>query len=73
MYLMELIILKFKVQSYAEMVERAFGSKAMLYSQIMLILFTWAVAICFEVIFMKFMVQLLADVVGLDLLADRDK
>jgi len=53
------------------MVFKAFGEKYAHYTQIILIIYTWAVTICFEVIFMKFAVQLLYDVVGLPVYVDR--
>jgi amino acid permease len=73
MQLMKLIIVKFQVHSYPEMIRRAFGDKIMRYSEIVIIFYTWAVSICFEVIFMKFSVQLLNDVIGLPLYDDREQ
>ena len=55
------------------MVFKAFGKKYAQYTQIILVVYTWAVTICFEVIFMKFATQILYDVAGLPLYADRRK
>lgn len=73
MVIMEWVILKHKVVSYAEMVNRAFGHKAMLYSQYALIFHTWGIAICIEVIFIRFTSQLFHDLLGIPLYVDRDR
>ncbi len=72
MVLMEWVILKFKVVSYAEMVQRAFGIRAMHYAEFMLIFYTWGIAICIEVIFIRFSSQLLYDIFGLPLYTSRE-
>lgn len=69
---MELMISKYKVQSYAEMVSKAFGHQKRRYSEFVLIFFTWAVTICTEVIFIKFTMQLLHDVLGCPFYENRD-
>jgi hypothetical protein len=53
------------------MVKRAFGVTAMKYADIVLIVYPWAMSICLQVIFAKFLVQILADVVGMPLYDDR--
>lgn len=68
---MEWIILKYKVQSYAEMVQRAFGEQIMKYSEFMLIFYTWGIALCIEIIFIKFASQLLYDIFGMPLYISR--
>jgi amino acid permease len=67
MVIMEWIIVKHKVQSYAEMVNRAFGRKKMLFSEYLLIFLTWGGVVCTEVVFIRFANQLLNDVIGLPL------
>lgn len=54
------------------MVKRAFGTTVMKYADIVLIVYPWALSICLQVIFAKFMVQLIADFTGLPLYDDRE-
>lgn len=72
MIIMMWVINRHKVQSYAEMVTRAFGHKAMLYSQFALIFLGWGVTICNEVAFISFASQLLYDLFGVPLYENRD-
>lgn len=71
MDLIKLIVLKYKVQSYGEMVENALGSKIAYYVKFVPIAYTWGLAICFQIIFMKFGVQMLHDVGGLSMYSHR--
>ena len=59
--------------SYAEMVKRAFGPTVMQIAQTFLVLLPWGFAICIQVIFAKFTVQVMFDVFGLPLYSNRDK
>jgi uncharacterized membrane protein YidH (DUF202 family) len=54
------------------MVRRAFGVTAMKYANIVLIVYPWALSICLQVIFSKFMVQIIADFTGISLYSDRE-
>lgn len=54
------------------MINKSFGEKKKRYAEFILIFYTWATSICFEVIFIKFSVQLLYDVLGLPLFDNRD-
>jgi len=55
------------------MVKRAFGVTVMKYADIVLIIYPWAMSICLQVIFAKFMVQIIADFTGMPLYDDREK
>jgi amino acid permease len=72
MYMMERMIIKYKVVSYAEMVRRAFGTNVMQAAQALLVLFPWGCSICIQVIFAKFALQVMHDVLGLPLYTHRD-
>jgi hypothetical protein len=71
MYFMERVIVRFKVASYSEMVRRAFGEKAMKAAEVILITYACAITICVQVIFSKFITQLLTDVLGFNLFENR--
>lgn len=71
MIVMEWIILRYKVQSYAEMVYRAFGSSMRAVSTLLLIVYTWGRSICMIVIFIKLSSELLFDVLSLPMYSDR--
>lgn len=45
----------------------------MVYSQYALIFYTWGIAICIEVIFIRFTSQLFNDMLGVPLYANRDR
>ena len=55
------------------MSKTAGGSVLMRISNVCLIIYPWGLAICFQVILAKFIVQLLNDVAGLNLYDNRDK
>lgn len=57
--------------SYSDASEAAFGSILKRLSQFCLILFPWGITICFQVILVKFVIQLLADVLDCNLYEDR--
>ena len=70
--MMERMIIRYKVISYAGMVRRAFGTTIMQAAQALLVLFPWGCSICIQVIFAKFTLQVMHDVLGLPLYAHRD-
>lgn len=72
MYFMERIIVRYKVASYSEMVRKAFGEKITKLAEIVLIAYPVALTVSVQVIFSKFIIQLLTDVFGLPLYADRE-
>jgi hypothetical protein len=53
------------------MVEKAYGKRIMRFSEIVLISYSLSLSICFQVIFAKFVVQILADLFGMNLYEDR--
>lgn len=63
---------KFSFSSYGEMSESAYGVGMKRASEIFLILFPWGIAVCFQVILVKFLIQLGADVCGFDFYSNRD-
>lgn len=73
MYMMEKIIIKYKIASYSEMVKKAYGERIMRYAEAVLILFPWGFSICLQVIFAKFVCQILSDVLGMPLYLDRER
>lgn len=54
------------------MSETAFGKGLKVISEICLIIFPWGIVICFQVILVKFILQLGADVCGFDFYENRD-
>lgn len=66
------LVTKLKFESYSETSESASGSVLKRLSQVCLILFPWGIAVCFQVILVKFCLQLLADVLDCDLYSDRE-
>ena len=58
--------------SYSDMSETAFGKILKGLSQFCLILYPWGIAVCFQVILTKFIIQLLADNFGLNFYDNRD-
>ena len=58
--------------SYSEMSNSAYGKFLKGLSQFCLILYPWGIAVCFQVILTKFIIQLLADSFGLDFYENRD-
>lgn len=65
MYFMERIIVRFKVASYSQMVRKSFGERTVKMCELLLIGYPLSISVSLQVIFSKFIVQLLADVVGL--------
>jgi len=61
MYLISRIILKFNVESYSAMSEEAYGKWFRKVAELCLLAFPWGIVICYQVIFAKFILQLLAD------------
>jgi amino acid permease len=70
--LLQRMIVQKGFNSYGEICEKAFGPIMKRISQICLILFPWGITICYQVIMVKFIIQLLVDVLGCDLYSDRD-
>lgn len=73
MFLISQLIRKFKVESYSEMSEKAYGKGFRKVAEFCLIIYPWGITVCFQVIFAKFIMQLLADNFGLDFYEDREK
>jgi len=71
MYFMQRIIVRYKVPSYSEMVRRAFGERITKLTEIILITYPLCITVAVQVIFSKFITQLLADVLGFDLFENR--
>jgi amino acid permease len=67
MYLISRLILRFNVVSYSTMSELAYGKTFRKVAEFCLILYPWGATICFQVLFAKFVIQLLADNFGLAL------
>ena len=59
--------------SYSDASQAAFGSVLKRLSQFCLVLFPWGITVCFQVILVKFALQLLADVLDFKLYEDREK
>jgi amino acid permease len=72
MYFMERIIVRYKVPSYSEMVRKAFGERITKLAEIVLITYPLAITISVQVIFSKFITQLLTDIFGLPLYSNRE-
>ena len=72
MYLMARLILQFNVNSYSSMSELAYGKWFRRVSEFCLIGFPWGATICFQVLYAKFLVQLLADTFDLPLYEEGD-
>lgn len=60
-------------ESYSDASQAALGPILKRLSQFCLILFPWGITVCFQVIIVKFAIQLLADVLGCKLYDDREK
>lgn len=73
MYLLAQLIRKFKVESYSEMSEKAYGKGFRKLAEFCLIIYPWGITVCFQVIFAKFVMQLLDDNFALGFYADRDE
>ena len=67
MYMISRLIHRFKVVTYSDMCEQAYGKKFRKVVDAILIFYPWGVTICYQVIFAKFITQLLADVFKLEL------
>lgn len=61
MYLISRLIMKYKVESYSEMSEKAYGKGFRKFAEFCLIIYPWGITVCFQVIFAKFVMQLLDD------------
>ena len=61
------MIIRLKVKSYSETSEKAMGSFLKRLAQFCLIIYPFGIAVCFQVILAKFLIQLLADVLHCDL------
>lgn len=59
--------------SYGDASQAAFGSVLKRLSQFCLVLFPWGITVCFQVILVKFSIQLLVDVLDCKLYEDREK
>lgn len=73
MFLISRLIRKYKVESYSEMSQKAYGSGFRKFAEFCLIIYPWGITVCFQVIFAKFMMQLLDDNFSLGLYEDRDE
>lgn len=58
-------------ESYSEASMAAYGNVLKRLSQFCLILYPWGIAVCYQVILVKFLLQLMADVLKMDLYANR--
>jgi amino acid permease len=72
MYLLSRLIHKFRVESYSDMCERSYGTVFRKVAEFCLVIYPWGITVCFQVIFAKFVVQLLADTFGLELYQEGD-
>lgn len=66
MYLLSRVISRFKVLSYSDMCEKAYGRYFRKVAEFCLILYAWGITVCYQVIFAKFVMQLLADTFSFD-------
>ena len=55
------------------MCEQAYGKKFRKFAEVCLIIYPWGITVCFQVIFAKFVLQLLADVFNMDIYKLREK
>ena len=56
--------------SYSGMCEEAYGAFLKRLSQFCLIIYPWGIAICFQVILTKFIIELLVTIFGFDFYTD---
>ena len=73
MYTLSRLIHRFKIESYSEMCEQAYGNWFRKLAQFCIILFPWGLTVCYQVIFAKFVVQLLVDIFDFDFYENREK
>ena len=71
MYMITLVRVRLDVEGYGEMTQKAFGKCVKILAEFCLIIYPWGITVCFQVIFAKFVIQLLNDVCGLDLYENR--
>lgn len=71
MFLISRLIRKYKVKSYSEMSEKAYGKGFRKFAEFCLIIYPWGITVCFQVIFVKFVMQLLHDNFDLDFYENR--
>ena len=72
MYCLSRLIHRFKLESYSEMCEQAYGNGFRKSAEYCLILYSWGLSVCYQVIFSKFVVQLLSDIFDLDVFKSRE-
>ena len=72
MYMLSRLINRFKVQSYSDMCENSYGKYFRKIAEFCLILYPWGITVCFQVIFAKFVVQLLQDFFDVNIYVNRD-
>lgn len=58
MYLISRLIIRFKIKSYSEMCERAYGPAFKKFAEVCMIVHPWGVTVCFQVILGKFVLQI---------------
>ena len=73
MYTLSRLIHRFKLESYSEMCEQAYGNWFRKVAEFCIILFPWGLTVCYQVIFAKFAVQLLVDIFDFDFYEVREK
>jgi hypothetical protein len=73
MYTLSRLIHRFKIESYSEMCEQAYGSGFRKFAEFCLIIYPWGITVCFQVIFAKFILQLLADVFDMEVFEIRQQ
>lgn len=66
MYLISRLIIKFKIHSYSEMCEQSYGKYFRKVAEFCLIFYPWGITVCFQIIFVKFIMQILGDVFKLN-------
>ena len=71
MHMITMTRVKLDANSYGEMTTKTFGRWLKFLAEFCLILYPWGITVCFQVIFAKFVMQLLNDVCGLDLYTNR--
>jgi amino acid permease len=67
MFLISRLILQFRVESYSAMSEQAYGRYFKRVAEFCVIIYPWGITVCYQVLFTKFVLQLLADNFGLPL------
>jgi amino acid permease len=70
MYLISRLIIRCKVSSYSEMCEKSYGNYFRKLADLCLIFYPWGITVCFQIIFSKFVMQILSDVFKFDFYAE---